>query len=386
MTHRFSSIEPRASRLHPDRAARRHRDHRRPDRALASRRAVGPRGGPPCPVHQQPQAARPGPGQLRELQRLVPDGVLLAVVRRLGIAGLRRQHRQRLRPDGRPAALLRAGPAVQRLQHLGARPSATQNATVDGTGVGTLWCPSDGSIQGYRATSTRPARSTTTVPASDVLHQLPRQLGLLDGQSRRRDNRRCRRHAAPPRGAPAVQRRDRAQRVRRRRRERSYPTVQGVGRAPGEDLAASPTAPATRRPSARSPTGCSPRPTSAWQLRRLELVDLGQPGRLQLRPFLPDQSAEEGSELHGDRPGRYLRQRRLELPPRRRERRLRATARSASSRNRSTTWAFDPTTGYPLGVTRDVSVWHRRRPVPRSASGRPSARSTAAKSSAPIAY
>jgi prepilin-type N-terminal cleavage/methylation domain-containing protein/prepilin-type processing-associated H-X9-DG protein len=25
-----------------------------------------------------------------------------------------------------------------------------QNATVDGTGVGTLWCPSDGSIQGYR--------------------------------------------------------------------------------------------------------------------------------------------------------------------------------------------------------------------------------------------
>jgi len=26
------------------------------------------------------------------------------------------------------------------------------NATVDGNGVGTLWCPSDGSIQGYRST------------------------------------------------------------------------------------------------------------------------------------------------------------------------------------------------------------------------------------------
>ncbi len=26
------------------------------------------------------------------------------------------------------------------------------NSTVDGTGLGTLWCPSDGSIQGYRAT------------------------------------------------------------------------------------------------------------------------------------------------------------------------------------------------------------------------------------------
>jgi prepilin-type N-terminal cleavage/methylation domain-containing protein/prepilin-type processing-associated H-X9-DG protein len=29
-----------------------------------------------------------------------------------------------------------------------------QNATVDGTGVGTIWCPSDGSIQGYRNTYT----------------------------------------------------------------------------------------------------------------------------------------------------------------------------------------------------------------------------------------
>ena len=47
-------------RVHADRAAGRHRDHRRPDRPALARRAVGPRGGPPDPVHQQPQADRPG--------------------------------------------------------------------------------------------------------------------------------------------------------------------------------------------------------------------------------------------------------------------------------------------------------------------------------------
>ena len=39
------------------------------DRALPAGRQVGPRGRPPRPVHQQLQADRPGPAQLRELQR-----------------------------------------------------------------------------------------------------------------------------------------------------------------------------------------------------------------------------------------------------------------------------------------------------------------------------
>ena len=55
-----------ATRLHAHRAARRDRDHRRPDRAAAARGAGGPRGGPPRPVHQQPQADRPGAAQLRQ--------------------------------------------------------------------------------------------------------------------------------------------------------------------------------------------------------------------------------------------------------------------------------------------------------------------------------
>ena len=48
------------TRLHPDRTAGGHRDHRRPDRPAAARRPGGPRGGPADPVRQQPQAARPG--------------------------------------------------------------------------------------------------------------------------------------------------------------------------------------------------------------------------------------------------------------------------------------------------------------------------------------
>ncbi len=56
-------------RLHPDRIARRHRDHRRPDRPVAARRAGRPRSRPPRPVHQQPQAARPGRHELRVGQR-----------------------------------------------------------------------------------------------------------------------------------------------------------------------------------------------------------------------------------------------------------------------------------------------------------------------------
>ena len=48
------------TRLHADRTAGGHRDHRRPDRPAAARRPGGPRGRPARPVHQQPQADRPG--------------------------------------------------------------------------------------------------------------------------------------------------------------------------------------------------------------------------------------------------------------------------------------------------------------------------------------
>ena len=52
------------TRLHADRAAGRHRHHRRPDRAAAAGRPGRPRGRPAEPVRQQPQAARARPAQL----------------------------------------------------------------------------------------------------------------------------------------------------------------------------------------------------------------------------------------------------------------------------------------------------------------------------------
>ena len=54
----------RGAGFHADRAAGGDRDHRRPDRAAPARRPGGPRGGPADPVHQQPQAARPGAAEL----------------------------------------------------------------------------------------------------------------------------------------------------------------------------------------------------------------------------------------------------------------------------------------------------------------------------------
>ena len=65
---------PSVGRLHPDRAAGRDRHHRRPDRPAAAGRAGGPRGRPPRPVHQQPEANRPGDAQLPLGEQLLPAG------------------------------------------------------------------------------------------------------------------------------------------------------------------------------------------------------------------------------------------------------------------------------------------------------------------------
>ena len=74
---RRSSMNPRRRpRFHPDRAPGGHRDHRRPDRPAVARRAGGPRGGPPRPVHQQSQADRARPAQLPHVDGQVPDGRL----------------------------------------------------------------------------------------------------------------------------------------------------------------------------------------------------------------------------------------------------------------------------------------------------------------------
>ena len=64
-----------ARRVHPDRAAGGDRDHRRPDRPAPARGAGGPRGGPPRPVRQQPEADRPGPAQLPRRHGSFPPAI-----------------------------------------------------------------------------------------------------------------------------------------------------------------------------------------------------------------------------------------------------------------------------------------------------------------------
>ena len=81
-----------SARIHADRAPGGDRDHRRPDRAAVAGRAGGPRGGPPRPVHQQPQAARLGGPELPLGEQRLPAADELAVgrYRRLGMAGTTR--------------------------------------------------------------------------------------------------------------------------------------------------------------------------------------------------------------------------------------------------------------------------------------------------------
>ena len=71
-------------RVHADRAAGRHRDHRGLDRPALARRAGGARGGPAHPVRQQPEADRPGPAQLHDGDRRAAAGAVQQPHRRPG--------------------------------------------------------------------------------------------------------------------------------------------------------------------------------------------------------------------------------------------------------------------------------------------------------------
>ena len=96
-------------RLHADRAAGRHRHHRRADLAAAPRRAVRPRGRAARPVHQQPEATGPGGHELRVRQPDPPAGGLHQA---RGLARLDVE----LRPVSLHAPLPRAAGGLQRDQ------------------------------------------------------------------------------------------------------------------------------------------------------------------------------------------------------------------------------------------------------------------------------
>ena len=132
------------ARIHPDRAAGRDRDHRGPDRPAAAGRAVGPRGGPPGPVHQQPEADRPGDAQLRQRARRSAarlEGMLLGHLVDLCHALHRSSSRSTI--AGTSPAIRRGRPAT-RSTTLPFVTAAPRNLTVSSTRVSTYYCPSDG--------------------------------------------------------------------------------------------------------------------------------------------------------------------------------------------------------------------------------------------------
>ncbi len=69
-----SSRRPRAG-LHADRIAGGDRDHRRVGRPAPARGPDGPRGGATGPVHEQPEADRPGDAQLPRVGQRLPAGL-----------------------------------------------------------------------------------------------------------------------------------------------------------------------------------------------------------------------------------------------------------------------------------------------------------------------
>ena len=302
-----------AGRLHADRAARRHRHHRRPDRPAPAGRAGGPRGGPAGPVRQQPQADRPG----RLATTPTPQGSLPASAAPRSRAGRRAASSWRSCPTSSSGRLqhaqlrreLRRGPERDDPRH------ADQHASS---------CPSDAAAA---------ARSRSTAPIA---------FELCPSRSR------CGSPATPAAWA----------------RSTSIPARRTPG--PAERPARPP----------RSPSGW---PTSPTALSHTILARRARPlhgsGAERSRSGSGGRRATSATPCSRRSTRSTLRQdartspptatpaldlRRVEHAPRRGQLRLRATARSDSSRRRSTPGRTTRQTGLPLGISYDGGPLHRR--------------------------
>ena len=113
----ITMTESKRSCFYSDRATRRYRDHRCLDRAVTTRRPVGPRGSAADPMHQQLEAARPVLAQLHLLERLAAAVGSLLLPRLLAhkrVAG----HLRRPVDEVPPAQLHGAGVAHERDEFL----------------------------------------------------------------------------------------------------------------------------------------------------------------------------------------------------------------------------------------------------------------------------
>ena len=160
------------SRLYPDRAARRDRDHRRVDRPAVAGRSERARSRSPCSVHQQPQTDCPGRDELRVEQRQFFRADRTRASTRFNpphwstLPG----ELQLLRAD---AALLRAGADVCNATNFNLCSSDPANLTICGVQINSLICPSDTRNETIALPATQASTGVTPGWSFNEIYPLP---------------------------------------------------------------------------------------------------------------------------------------------------------------------------------------------------------------------
>ena len=197
-----------------------------------------------------------------------------------------------------------------------------QNATVDGTGVRTLWCPSDGSIQGYRNIYRPGIYDADPHPMCYTNYR--GSWGYWTGDPDGRDNAGA---ADTPHRLAALQQFNGViiSNGYGNAGETIIPSRKGVDRAP---MKISGVTDGTSNTAVFSEIAHGLLSKTDGSFNCWNWWTSGNLGDSSYAHFYPINPQKKAAESHGDRPGGDVRQRRLELPPRRRERRLRGRFRA----------------------------------------------------------